>query len=193
MLTQKLNRALNCLRSTGENTVHTMAWWSHSNRPEIRLHERRLGTGKPAGYCKIVAWNDKEAWEVGWRCCESPCSFPASTCGSQPPETSVPGDLMHSSDACRHQTCMWLMHMHTCRQNTHKLKINNLFFFFLRMKRRVWWFGGVKCLLQKHDDLSLAPQQPCKKQDTVVHTCDTSARAGDTVKTTGSLGLLTAI
>lgn len=25
---------------------------------------------------------------------ESPCSFPASTCGSQPPETTVPGDLM---------------------------------------------------------------------------------------------------
>lgn len=142
MLTQKLNRALNCLRSTGENTVHTMAWWSHSNRPEIRLHERRLGTGKPAGYCKIVAWNDKEAWEVGWRCCESPCSFPASTCGSQPPETSVPGDLMHSSDACRHQTCMWLMHMHTCRQNTHKLKINNLFFFFFKNEEKgvmVWW------------------------------------------------------
>lgn len=44
-------------------------------------------------------------------------------------------------------------------------------------------------MLQKHDDLSSAPEQPCKKQDTVVHTCDTSARAGDTVKTTGSLGL----
>lgn len=42
--------------------------------------------------------------------------------GSQPPVTSVPGDLTHSSDLCGH--CTHMVHRHT---QTHKIEIVNLF------------------------------------------------------------------
>lgn len=59
------------------------------------------------------------------RALAAPAEDPGSSLmagGSQPPVTSVPGDLTHSSDLCGHWT--HTVHRHT---QTHKIEIVNLF------------------------------------------------------------------